>query len=343
MVNITGICSYVIHWDGFNNNDIFDSTIFNGKTLKAKIIAKKGEKEKSLEVEFTTERTEVNWVDVKIDRKNKRIDTTLRVNLKDGGEKGLSCSSTTIQKADYEEASQRLGVENPIKDSTITFCDWDKVPKADLIAGKLLIKSRTRSFADLEKLAIDGLNYHWGRNANHAVAKNVNIVNDKYEVSMNAVNTTENSMDDVSLVYNTNGNWMRSGNPGTATWNPISWVGNAISREAICYNVGYIKGNTWRYREGFNEDIDFKFTSAHEVGHEILKSYGGTVYSYGHKGSVNVVTQSMKKDAPEFTEKGEIDIMPYYPSDPPINQFNRYVAAEKDVLSLIWLTKIEIK
>ena len=44
-----------------------------------------------------------------------------------------------------------------------------------------------------------------------------------------------------------------------------------------------------------NEDVDFKFTTAHEIGHEILKSYGGTAYSYGHKGSVNVVTQKNEK------------------------------------------------
>jgi len=151
-------------------------------------------------------------------------------------------------------------------------------------------------------------------------------------------------MDDVDLVYNTNGSWMRSGNPGTATWNPISWVGNAISREAVCYNVGYIKySNGWGYSYESNEDLEFKFTSAHEIGHEILKSYGGTAYSYGHKGSVNVVTQSRKDSAPAYLAKGEIDIMPYYPSDPPFSEYNRYIAAEKDVLSLIYLTKLKIK
>lgn len=79
-----------------------------------------------------------------------------------------------------------------------------------------------------------------------------------------------------------------------------------------------------------------------EIGHEILKSYGGTTYSYGHKGSVNVVTQNMKDDSPPYPSGGEIDIMPYYPSSPPPSMYNRYVAAEKDVLSLIWLTKIKI-
>jgi len=35
--------------------------------------------------------------------------------------------------------------------------------------------------------------------------------------------------------------------------------------------------------------------------------------------------------------------MPYYPSDPPFSEYNRYIAAEKDVLSLIYLTKLKIK
>ncbi len=133
-------------------------------------------------------------------------------------------------------------------------------------------------------------------------------------------------------------------------WNPISWVGNAISREAICYNVGYIKySNGWGYQPEFEEEIEFKETSAHEIGHEILKSYGGTVYSYGHKGSVNIVTQSNSKQSINYPVSGEIDIMPYF-SDNALggehkqpNYLKRKVGAEKDVLGLIWLTKIEIK
>ncbi|MFC6269717.1 hypothetical protein [Frigoriflavimonas asaccharolytica] len=150
-------------------------------------------------------------------------------------------------------------------------------------------------------------------------------------------------MDDVSLVYNTNGKWMRSGNPGTATLNPISWIGNLVSREAICYNVGYIKfSNGWGFTYDYNEDIKFKFTSAHEIGHEILKSYDITAYSYGHKGSVHVITQSMKDNSSSYSTSGEIDIMPYYPNDPPLALYDKYAAAEKDVLGLIWLSKIKI-
>lgn len=325
----TKIGSYVLLWDGFDNNGIYDSTRFDNKNLKAKITAKKNGIEKSIEVEFSTQRAEVDWVDVKIDKNIKRIDTTLRVNLKDGGEEGLKCTTHLAGARDethWEEA-----------------CPWDKIPATSLIAGKPPIKTRTRSFADLEKLAINGLNYHWGRNKNHAVAKDVKILEEPYEVFINATNTEDKAMDDVSLVYNTNGDWMRSGNPGSATMNPISWVGNLVSREAVCYNVGYIKySNGWAYQEEFEENIEFEETSAHEIGHEVLKSYGGTVYSYGHKGSVNVVTQSNSGNSTNYPINGEIDIMPYYNNYIPISDRKRMVASERDVLSLIWLTKITL-
>ncbi|WBX77800.1 hypothetical protein PG911_05945 [Tenacibaculum ovolyticum] len=51
----------------------------------------------------------------------------------------------------------------------------------------------------------------------------------------------------------------------------------------------------------------------------------------------------MKSTAPEYPKSGEIDIMPYSPYSPPLHLYNRYVASKKDILSLLWLTKIEIK
>ncbi len=83
----TKIGSYTMFWDGFDNDGIYDSTKFNNKKLKAQIIARKNGKSKTKEVEFSTTQIGADWVDVKIDKNNKRIDTTLRVNLKDGGGK----------------------------------------------------------------------------------------------------------------------------------------------------------------------------------------------------------------------------------------------------------------
>lgn len=327
----TKVGSYVLYWDGFDNDDIYDSTRFDNKKLTAKITAIKDGKSKSLEVEFSTKYERVDWVDVKIDRKQNRIDTTLRVNLKEGGAEGLECWKNTRDFNPLHPKSQ--------------ICDWDKIPATEIKSDQPIIKTRTKTFADLEKLALEGINYHWGRNINHFIAKDIKINGKSFAFFMNAVNSTENAMDDVDLVYNTNGDWMRSGNPGTIE-NPISFVGNIVSREAICYNVGYIYENfykgEWGYQSDNSENEEFKFTSAHEIGHTILKAYGGTNYSFGHKNSVNTITQKIKDNVPEYSKVGEIDIMPYYPSPPPPSLYNRYVAAQKDILGLLWLTKFKI-
>lgn len=343
---------YNLNWDGFDNNEVYDSTRFAGKKLKAQITATKENKVKTKEIEFEVSYKEVNWVDVKIDRKAKRIDLTLRVDLKDGGATGLDCNTyTATDEMSYETFTPTTKAEDPFKDSKITICDWDKIPQSEINPSHPIIKTRTRSFTDLEKLALEGIDYHWGRNKNHFIAKDVKVNNESYELYMNSINAKEKAIGGIELVYNTNGNWRRSGNPGSVK-DPMSAIGAIVSRQAICYNVGYIyyldwyefyKSKKWSYRLDTNEDVDFKFTSAHETGHEILKKYGGTFYSYGHKGSVNSVTQKMKDDAPAYKVNSEIDIMPYYPSSPNLSLFKNYAAAEKDVLGLIWLTKIEVK
>ena len=337
---------YLLDWNGFDNNNVYDSSILTSPYgLEISIMGQAEQVRKYHTDSVQMKYSQVNWVDVRIDQNNKRIDTTLRVNLKDGGAEGLNCSSKTVRKSDYEEAAQRMEVQNPIEeDFTLTFCDWHKIPQKEIEEEqKEPIKERTRSFEDLERLALEGISYHWGRNRNHAVAQNVKINSEKYEVFVNPINTQNKAMDDVSLIYNTNNDWMRSGNPGTVT-GIISAVGNIFSREAVCYNVGYIKGpNKWEYRDEQYEDVIFKFTTAHEIGHEILKAFGDVYYSYGHKGSVNTVTQEIKNNAPEYPSTGEIDIIPYYPSSPPVSIYNRTVALERDVLGLIWLTKINVK
>lgn len=331
--------SYTIFWDGFNNEEVYDSKNFDNKRLIAKITAVKGGIQKSIEIDFTTEYDKVKWVDVLINRKSKKIDVTLRVNLKDGGAEGFEPQNYREPLDDPRIPSRR---RHPSEGVPKEYRDRMGYPP---------IMTPTRNYQQLEQLAIEGLNYHWGRNNNHAVAKNVMIAEQPYEVNMNAINLDddEKAIDDISLVYNTNGPWMRSGNPGTIE-GIISLIGNLVSREAICYNVGYLKySNGWGYRRESQEDPEFKDTSAHEIGHTILKAYGGTTYSYGHKGSVTVATQSKKSTAPELPLSGEIDLMPYYrenvlggeASQP--NYHARRVAAEKDVLSLLWLTKIKVR
>ncbi len=319
--------NYSIKWDGFNSNGIYDSTVFTTGQLKARLKGKRNGTEKTVESNpFAFTYKEVEWVDITINKNTKRIDVTLRVNLTDGGAIGVECSEEIV-------------APDPI---LIKECPWDKIPESEIKPHQKIIKSRTKSFEDLEQLALDGLNYHWGRNRNHFIAKHVAINGETYEIFVNAINTPENAMDDVNLIFNTNNSWMRSGNPGTVE-DPVSFVGNFVSREAICYNVGYIKSNIWRYRTSSNEDIEFRETSAHEIGHTILKAYGGTFYSYGHKNTVNTVTQSENSNATNYPKTGEIDIMPYYIGWLDYNKRKRMIASKKDVLSLLWLTKLNLK
>ncbi|MGG6230704.1 hypothetical protein [Tenacibaculum sp. SDUM215027] len=332
---------HIWKWDGFDSRGILDTAkLTQYENLNLYTIGVDSSNNYSRKkLDFSMRYDEVKWVDVKIDKNSKRIDVTLRVNLKDGGAKGIECYEKDI------DPDPKLRV--PMK-----VCPWDKIPQEDLITGKPPLTARTRSFEDLERLALEGLNYHWGRNRNHYVAKDVDIDGEKYEVYVNAINTTEKTMDDVSLIFNTNGDWMRSGNPGTVE-DPISFVGNIVSREAVCYNVGYIYEyfylENWDYQTLANEDNEFRETSAHEIGHTILKAYGGTFYSYGHKGSVNTITQKQKSSAPAYPVSGEIDIMPYLKKNKyggkrrQPNIYKRLVASEKDVLSLLWLTKLKLK
>ncbi|WP_452223992.1 hypothetical protein [Lacinutrix chionoecetis] len=318
-------------WDGFDNNQILDTSAL--KAYKALNFYVKVEDDEGNEdfntVDFKVSKAGKKWVDIKIDKGSKKINIDLRVNFKDGGAKGIDCFT------------RRVG--GPRSSRTVTTCPWEKIPDSELNPLDPVLKVRNRSFQDLETLALEGLNYHWGRNNSHSEAKNVTIDGEEYQIFVNAINTRESAMDDVDLIFNTNRKWMRSGNPGTVE-GIVSAVGNLVSREAVCYNVGYIKySNGWGYVNANSEDIEFKMTSAHEIGHTILKAYGGTNYSYGHKGSVSVVTQSQSSDAKRYNKKGEIDIMPYYTDVVPLSVYDKFIASQEDVLSLIWLSKLEIE
>jgi hypothetical protein len=348
----TDMGNYQLYWEGFDNDGIFDSSRFRDNSFKATIIATKKGRSKKAEVKFSTKSSsQVDWVDVKINAKTKRIDATLRVNLKDGGAEGLYCKTyNPDEEISYESYTPTTNAQDPLANVSVTVCPWDNIP-ANVLSGinQPVIKSRTKSFTDLESLVLKGLEYYWGRNSKHFIAKNLKIDTQSFEFYMNAVNSEQNAMGDIELIYNTNGEWLRSGNPGSIK-DPITAVGNLISRQGICYNVGYIKHDWdndkydgWRYASEKSEEDEFKLTSAHEIGHEILKKFGGTFYSYGHKGTVNTVTQNMENSAPPYPQNSEIDIMPYYPKSPPASLHKMYAAANADVLGLLWLTKIEIK
>ncbi|OEJ99086.1 hypothetical protein A8C32_07880 [Flavivirga aquatica] len=360
-------------WNGFDDNGIYDSTVFTTGKLRAKVTGTLGGKINERKTdEFSFEYKEVNWVDTIIDKNAKRIDITLRVNLKDGGEQGT-------EKECYELGKSRNA---PI----VKICPWDKIPKeAFSFYKKTPIKStRTKTFEDLKQLTLDGINKYWSRHKGN-IGEGVDIDGELYEVFVNAINevNSEISLNDIPLIYNTNNPWSRSGNPGTSTLgdgNKMDELARLLPDgvvQRISYNVGYIQYSNWedldethwlyklegwQYYNESDEQKEFKFTSAHEIGHEILQSFGGTIYSWQHKGSSYYLPQDTKplgkesfkeeyinRDFMEETSgenypfSGEIDLMKYYNNSPTRYDYNRVISSEKDVLSLLWLTKIELK
>jgi hypothetical protein len=282
---------YYIHWDGFDSNEIYDSTRFDGKTLKAKITAIKDGKQKSITVDFSTKYSQVQWTDVKINKKAKQIDVTLRVNLKDGGDTGLNKGDTVSAEA---------------------IAYYKEIP----------ISKRTKSYDELKNMALDGINRFWSRNSSN-IGKGLKIGADLYEVNVNANCDEKKGLPAPKIIFLTNDTAGRSRN----------WELSRI----LYYNVGYIKySHGWGYE--YANDEDYKMTSAHEIGHQVLKSIGGHNYSKSHKGSSTIITQE-DLNIPLPTA-GEIDLMMYYDK---YYDISRTVAAEKDVFGLIWCTKLEIK
>ncbi|AZJ31403.1 hypothetical protein SAMN05444344_2196 [Tenacibaculum mesophilum] len=326
---------HIWKWDGFDSGGILDTAkLTQYENLNLYTIGVDSSNNYSRKkLDFSMRYDEVKWVDVKIDKNSKRIDVTLRVNLKDGGAKGIECYEKDI------DPDPKLRVPMEV-------CPWDEIPKKYLIAGKAPLKTRTKKFEDLERLALEGLNYHWGRNRNHYIAKDVDIDGEKYEVYVNAINTTQKTMDDVSLIFNTNGDWIRSMNPGSVN-GIVSFFGQVMP-ERIVYNYGYIKGSKkwyWLGNNISNVDNDFSYTAAHEIGHEILKAFSkAAFFSYKHKGSSTLSeTLPVNDGGSDYPITNEIDLMKYYNNDPYWYDFKRIVADNKDLTGLLWLTKLEIK
>ena len=328
---------YILYWDGFDNDGIYDSTRFNNKKFKAKIIATKGNVKKSKEVTFSTTYSEVNWVDVKINIKTKIIDTTLRVNLKNGGAEGLTCINHT------EDEKMINGEPNTFYGTTVKICPWDKISQEALNKYKKTpITTRNKSFEELEKLVLEGINKFWSRN-NSNIGKGIKIDGKLFEVNVNAI-SNKNGIIAPEIIYQTNTE------PGRSR--------NFILSRKLFYSEGYLYYSNWKelkpnhpiyISKGWKYpiesfDLRFKETSAHEIGHELLINYGGPTYSYQHKGTSGPtwLFQDPLDGTKYPTGTDEIDIMKYADEIEPENYFKRVVLSEKDLLGLIWLSKIKI-
>ncbi|WP_346883767.1 hypothetical protein [uncultured Algibacter sp.] len=278
-------------WDGFDTNDVLDTKLLRSLEIEIKATAFMGTQSSFHSEEFKIKRElKHKWVDIKINKSNNTIDVTLKINFKDGGTNGLN---------------------RRVPASVITN-NGNIAP----------IRTRTETFSTLKSWAISGINQYWSRNV---------VINGiTYSVSINAIQSSANSMKTPKIIYCTNQTGGRSRN----------WEASRI----LFYNIGYLKYKGQWYLANKNKtDKHYRHTSAHEVGHEILKAYGGHLYSKRHKETSTLVTQSPLPNTP-YPLRGEIDLMKYSSDRYYPNRFYTHSkAAEKDVNGLIWLTKIKIK
>ena len=310
-------------WDGFDNEGILDTEILTKGNLNCKItaVSQKGNvftKFKDLKFSYK----QVNWVDVRIDRPNKIIQATVRINLRDGGAVGIKPYNEIVFEGTFGEKVITLKEERP----------WEAVPKNTLnVYRHPIIKKQLLSFEKLRDLALQGVGRYGSRQSANQEGKNVKIGDDFYQVIVRAIPHKE-GMVAPKIIFFTNkkeDNSNRSHN----------WF---ASRE-LYYKVGYIQKSNgiWEYIIEKNATEEFQETAAHEIGHKLLEDYGGLKYSYKHKGT-STLLQDPIKNTP-YPQKGEIDLMKYsddkyYPS----GYYQRTVLSEEDLKGLLWLTKMNI-
>lgn len=308
-------------WDGFDKNGILDTArLTKAKRLNYKISVKRKNRIYSETQYFKISYSEVNWVDVKINRPKKEIYVTLRVNLRDGGAEGLK--GFRIQQTSSFGTYTNIEIDPPRDVPATILKKWGHPP----------ITSRTRSFENLRDLALKGIEKYWSRHSLN-IGKNIKVNSETYQVFVEAI-YDEKGMIAPKIIFFTNkkdSNLNRSRN----------WF---LSRE-LYYKVGYIQrdDNNWEYINESEAIVDFQKTAAHEIGHKLLEEYGDMWYSYKHKGTSTLVTQVPLENTP-YPIIGEIDLMKYssdmyYPSD----YYDRVILSEKDLKGLLWFTKMKIE
>lgn len=302
-------------WDGFDAKSIYTSKRLKGD-VSVEFTAMLGARKKTSTVTLSNHALEQDWLDITVNKITKVVNVDFRLEFNDGGAQGVGEMPPQEVQTDPAYNFSSLPAHDPRKQT----------------------HTRVRSYADLRTLAINGIKKYWSRK--------VTFLNGgTYTVTVNPRTSGKKVMDYVSLTYNSNRNWLRSSNPGSVR-GVISLFGN-IAQQQIAYNVGWVKySNGWYYDSPTFADRDFEKTAAHEIGHEILSAYGGEIYSYKHKGTSTITqkTKTVADGGEAYPAKGEIDIMKYYDAlKQPKGYYSRIIASEKDVKSLLWLTRVKFE
>nr|WP_298139410.1 PAAR domain-containing protein [uncultured Pseudomonas sp.] len=191
-----------------------------------------------------------------------------------------------------------------------------------------------RTFAELQAMAKAGIEHYWSRDGSRTqgVGAPIQTAKGTYKVKVTADVNAEPSSKNFPLIASLSADFGRS-------------TSFAMFKK-IYHNQGF--WSAANYPADF-ADGDFKHTAAHEVGHLILNEYGdgGLVpeYSWSHKETSTVLTQSPLANHP-VPGSGEVDVMHYHSDYPRGVQgyqdyWNRSVASEQDVKSLLWLARVQ--
>ncbi|WP_257797771.1 hypothetical protein [Aggregatibacter actinomycetemcomitans] len=209
------------------------------------------------------------------------------------------------------------------------------------VSGKA--NADTPSFADLTKLALEGIKKHWGGQ--------INTAKGSYAVKVNPVLATEKAAPSLTLQVEMGSSYNRSVNASCAC-GTLAKLGRGLGNLfSDVTRVWYLQGYYEQYGSKSDAYNDFMMTSAHEAGHPVLASYayrstGLNNYSWVHKGSCKGVLSGY--DIPKQGEKGHelypgigADLMKYYSRNREIPfSLNDYKSIEYDLKNLVWLSKL---
>lgn len=310
--NMLGVGNHEWKWDGFDNYENYNSKALKEDDfeVEAKVWLDGQEKSHKTKLE-KTKPIGKDWVDVDIQRNLKEMFVTLRVNLRDGGERGLDRA-------------------NEISQSVIHF--YNHQP----------LISRTKTFDVLHKNALKGIGTYWSRNSARSFKST--IKGDDWEITVKA-EQNDGGMAAPNIIFNTNKEEGRSNNSvfSRQLFYNCGYVFDKDWKDSALTTDVYINKG-WKFFSNNISEKLFQLIASHEIGHQILLAYGGVDYSAKHKGTSTIFSGELDNTPFPKGSVAEIDLMKYSDDKTlPSNYYVRVVASREDVLSLIWLSKLKIK
>ncbi|MCD1126025.1 hypothetical protein LPW36_08430 [Jinshanibacter sp. LJY008] len=76
------------YWDGYSDSGILDTQILKRSDLRLQLVASRASECFTTEYSFQGKARHVHWVDVQVDRINRRVDVLMRLSFSDGGFRG---------------------------------------------------------------------------------------------------------------------------------------------------------------------------------------------------------------------------------------------------------------